>query len=700
MDIRRRDFIKTTALSAAGIALLEHFHAEKAWAFAQSQALQKFIQPLRGISLPPYTTPGIPVPVPDAFSTGSVDHYSLVAAQYTDQLHPSLQPTKLWGYADAAHGGVHRHLGGIIVAQKGKPVQITMTNNLPSTHIIPVDTTIPGANQAVNRTAVHLHGGLVPWISDGGPHDWFAPDGTHGLSFLNNSVSYPTGPTTWNPGQAEYYYPNAQSARLVWYHDHAWGITRINAYAGVTSGYIIRDVGLESSAGLPIIEHPELPGAGRELPLLFQDKVFVGPNIAALDPTWPAYCPNTPGSLWYAHTYEHPRWTLGGNGCGGSLNNLALPDPSIVPEFFGDTMLCNGTVYPSVKLEQRRYRFRLLNACNARFLNINLYIRDASADGITLNNKVLVTNPAGPAITMTGTEGGFLPAPVTLNAPPVPFRGVAQPLPNQFLLAPAERADVLIDFSGVAPGTKLVLYNDAPAPFPGGKVYNDYFFGNQQSPVVTQAGFGPDTRQLLEIEVVAPGPNSPPDPTLNLGLLGPDPTLLAPIGVTTPPPGVSVRDLTLNEVFDAYGRLIQLLGTTTPVAGGFGRAYLDAPTENVKGGTIEVWRIFNTTSDTHPIHFHLVNVQVLSRQPFQVSSFGGVPNFTGPAIGASPNEQGWEETVRMNPGECTTVIMKFDLPTTPFVVPVSPRTGGFESGWHCHILEHEEHDMMRPLVVI
>jgi len=688
-EMNRRDFIKTSAMTGTAIAVYAGFGAESAYAFYQSPGLQKYIQALRGVA--PLDPVGIPLALPDAFSTPSVDHYSLVAGQYTDQLHPALGPTTLWGYADDAHGGLHRHLGGIIVATKGKAVQITMTNKLPGAHIIPVDTTIEGANQAQNRTAVHLHGGLVPWISDGGPHDWFDPFGSHGMSFQNNSVVYPAGPNKWLPGQAEYYYPNGQSARLVWYHDHAWGITRINAYAGVASAYIIRDVALESGAGLPIIEHPTLPGGGREVPLVFQDKIFVGANIAAVDPTWRG--PNTPGSLWYAHTYEHPRWSL--------KNGLVVPDPSVVPEFFGDTMLCNGTVYPSVKLEQRRYRFRLLNACNARFLNINLYVRDASIDGITLNNKGLVTNPAGPPITMIGAEGGFLPAPVTFNAPPVPFPGVAQPLPNQFLLAPAERADVLIDFSALPVGTKLILYNDAPAPFPGGKLYNDYFFGNQQSPVVTQAGFGPDTRQLLQIEVVAPAAGSPPDPVLNLGQLHPDPTPIVPPGVTTPPPGVPVRDLTLNEVADAYGRLIQLLGTTSPaVGGGFGRAYMASPTEVVRAGSTEVWRIFNTTADTHPIHFHLVNVQILSRQPFQVTSFTGVPNFSGPAVPPSPNEQGWKETVRMNPGECTTVIMTFDLPSVPFTVPTSPRTGGNEYVWHCHILEHEEHDMMRPLIVI
>lgn len=120
----------------------------------------------------------------------------------------------------------------------------------------------------------------------------------------------------------------------------------------------------------------------------------------------------------------------------------------------------------------------------------------------------------------------------------------------------------------------------------------------------------------------------------------------------------------------------------------------------MNSGSSEVWQILNLTGDTHPIHFHLVNVQIISRQPFSVKNYnGGAPTVTGPARPPDPNERGWKETVRMNPGEVTTVIMRFNLPAVPFVVPSSPRTGGNEYVWHCHILEHEEHDMMRPLVV-
>ena len=178
---------------------------------------------------------------------------------------------------------------------------------------------------------------------------------------------------------------------------------------------------------------------------------------------------------------------------------------------------------------------------------------------------------------------------------------------------------------------------------------------------------------------------------------------------TANPATASVRRLTLNEGFDEHGRLIQFLGTDTPVSGtpDLGQPYLNLPTEIVKAGTEEVWEIANLTGDTHPIHFHLVNVQVLSRQEFDVDDYtGGAPQLTGPAIAPDNNELGWKETVRMNPEQVTRVWMQFTLPVVPFTVPASPRLAteygihGAEYVWHCHILDHEEHDMMRPLVVV
>jgi spore coat protein A, manganese oxidase len=173
---------------------------------------------------------------------------------------------------------------------------------------------------------------------------------------------------------------------------------------------------------------------------------------------------------------------------------------------------------------------------------------------------------------------------------------------------------------------------------------------------------------------------------------------MLPSAARTPVRTTTVRDLTLNEDFDNYGRLIQRLGTNVRLsAGTFAKSFEDAASETPRAGDTEVWRIFNLTGDTHPIHFHLVNVQILERQPFDARHYNGAPRFHGPSRPPDPNEMGWKETVRMNPGEMTKVIMRFEVPAG---APISARTGGYNYVWHCHILEHEEHDMMRPLIVM
>ena len=173
--------------------------------------------------------------------------------------------------------------------------------------------------------------------------------------------------------------------------------------------------------------------------------------------------------------------------------------------------------------------------------------------------------------------------------------------------------------------------------------------------------------------------------------------------------GVRVRDLTLNEAIDALRTLDAVARErTSPTGpGAFGLAYESAPTETPAIGDVEVWRIFNLSADAHPIHFHLVNVQILSRQAFSRDVITACLSSSALPVPPDANELGWKETVRMNPGECTTVIMQFNLPVVKdwrnpletIPVPSSPRTGGHEYVWHCHILEHEEHDMMRPLIV-
>jgi spore coat protein A len=717
----RRQFLQLSALAGAGLALADRFaFPNLAWAFYQSpngKVIQKFVQPLRGVG-----PGGIPVAQSDGTATvTNAVHYSLRVGQYTDTLHPSLGPTTLWGYSPSLALGEGafptRHLGGIIVAQKGVPVQLTVTNTLPSTHILPVDTTniaggvgiFPDAaarfgGSGHNAHTTHLHGGFVPWISDGGPESWFTPNGNVGVS-VNSSVGniYKLLNPALQPGQGEYYYPNNQSARLVWFHDHAHDITRLNAYAGIASAYIIRDT-FEAN-----LQNQGLPGfvenGGREIPLVIQDKIFLGSSLTA-DPTWPITSPNTAGSLWYPHTYEKNRWKSAAGG-----NTPPIPDPSCIPEMFGDTMLANGTVYPEATVEARRYRIRLLNACQARFLNLQLYVDDGSADGITLNAATLApTNAKGPDFLVLGTEGGFLSKPALVRSN-VPFNPAT--MKGSLVTAPAERFDVLIDFTGFA-GKKVILYNDAPAPFPVGDPRNDYFPGAPKNPTITTAGFGPNTRQIVRFNV---GPATSADPPLTITTStdltpGIDPSLVG-MWTTTPlppPTGVPVRILTLNEDYDSFGRLVQRLGTNAMPPGkisgnSFGRNYMDASTENPRSGATEVWQIVNTTADAHPMHFHLVNVQVLERQTYN-SFNGGTPNYNAAATGPDPTELGWKETVKMYPGTVTTVIMRFDLPANPpgvASIPNSPNpnlgASGKEYVWHCHILEHEEHDMMRPLVV-
>jgi len=787
MKFTKRLFFKRAAVLGIGVALLTLPCKEMvrgAYAFNQSPKIPLFETALRGVG-----PGGIPVALPGPLPapvTG-VTHYDIGIVQFEDQITPgniNLGPTNLWGYVPFVGLGGNitpTHLGGIIIGKgsnpndpndKNVPIQITFHNELlVRKHIVPVDTTIQGADQAINRTAIHLHGGLVPWISDGGPFDYFGPIGHHGSSFLNNKTLNPV-PLT---GTAEYYYPLNQSARFMWYHDHAHGTTRLNAYAGLATALLVRD-GFEAD----LIKNNGLPNyieaGGNEIPLVFQDKIFVGSDIDTKDPGWRSMVQDVatkPGSLWYAHTYEQNqadgtgRWDVGAGG-------LPLPDPSCIPEFFGDTMLVNGTTFPEATVQARRYRLRMLNACNARFLNLQLYIDDGSPNGITLDtepssptygspkNKPFINAAIGDASWIQiGTEGGFLSNPVKVPSN-VPFQitdsaflagspSLDPSLINKSLVvAPAERPDLIVDFSSVEPGTNVILYNDAAAPFPSGDDRNDYFpgwnfLGQNGNPPgafgignpvngVTKPGFGPNTRVLMRFKVTeATGPDDKPLIGTNLKA-GIDPSLLPTWGYTDSLNlNYPKRFLSLNEYFDGYGRLIQILGNDhDPYGSPFDSTdtYLNYPptgtpttvgdsAEIVKAGDTEVWEIYNTTGDVHPMHFHLVNVQLINRQKVALGSFPYVA--TGNIIPPDANELGWKETVPMYPGTVTRVIMKWNLasivdknlnpvttvgdgyrqlPITKGQPPASPRTGGNEYVWHCHILEHEEHDMMHTVVVM
>jgi spore coat protein A len=749
----RRQFIQTSTLAGLGVLAARKL----AWAFGNSPiTIRKFVKrlPSLGLNPLPANEDGLYVPVAQSMARTirpkrgpayNVDYYKFQIAPYKQQLHSDLPgPARFYGYQDITPTSLGRpgrtpdakYLGGVIIAKSGTPVQLTFVNKLPNDHILPVDTTEPVSGVGFgrpNRAAVHFHGGDVPWISDGGPFDWFSsvydPKGTrYGSSFLNNVIPGASG----GDGEAEYYYPMAQTARLAWYHDHAFGLTRLNAYAGIASGLLIVDDFEESLINSGIL--PSLPGYLRYgIPLVIQDKTFWDP---ASDRHYPAG--DHAGDLWYPWQYESDRWEVGAFDRGKNPAKLPV---STVPEFFADTMLVNGCPYPYLPVEPRHYRFRILNGSQGRFFNLQLYY--AKSDHLpNPNSGEADLKKPGPRIIQIGTEGGFLRFPVVLNDPPVRIKFDTKGSPEtnptygnaiayNLLLGPAERADVVIDFSDCPVGSNLILYTDSPAPFPGGDPLNDYLTSNPDPngpPVATPPGYGPNTRTIMQFRV-SPfntlGQGRKPDPAVldeveKLALLKHGPNPFA--GVDQFDLGslrnldVTERWLSLNEDFDEYGRLLQRLGTltsTTPTQAGsgnwLGMPLEAAPTEIVNEGDLEVWHIVNTTADTHPMHFHLVNVQVVQRQAFDSLSFlpGNAPALLGKPRPPDANEMGWKETVRMNPSEVTSVVMRFNIAKVPFDVPNSPRLAAFtppihgaEYVWHCHILEHEEHDMMRPMVVI
>ena len=757
----RREFLKLGAGAgvAVGASALPLAAMSRAFAFSQSPTnIRKFVTNLPGLGPSGANQIGQYIPMPIKrqlkFAGQTADMYNIAVSKFKEQMHPDLPgPTHFFGYHELTQFrpdlqgdniGGQKYLGGVIVANRDKPVILTVTNLLPKKHILPIDDTIMAAPGGVmvgdlpyNRVATHLHGGFSPWFSDGTAMQWFSPTGQHGPSFMN----IPGLPSI--PGTGNYYWSNQQSSRMMWYHDHADGITRTNAYAGIATAYVLVDnfeIDLVNQGLLP-----DLVG----IPLVIQDKGFVPTNIATQDPTWQTSKWGGPGSLWYPHEYEanftglpYPNSTPNPKGRvdwgptlqppdAPSTGTDPLPAVSIVPEAFFDTILINGGVYPVANVPAKRVRFRMLNAAQARFFHLNLYPENPGIPG-----EALVGTP-GPTIYQVGTEGGLLPAvavhdnttPIPLD-PADPSGNTAMPGgPFNMLVAPAERTDFIIDFNGVPTGSTFILYNDSPSPFPGGDSRNDYFTGQADQTAIggaptTAAGFGPNTRTVMKFVVTASAGDILATPAwltqLNSKLktnflTGNQPGLLynngdPSVAGALPYAGVVNRRLTLNEDFDMKGRLIQTLGTFTQNGVNnqglptWGRAYFDPTTETVAAGAVEVWQIFNQTMDVHPIHLHLVNAQIIQRQPY--AGMPGVENvdwsFTGPPTPPDANERGWKETVRMNPGEAITIIAKFDLPTLPTAAmrnAVSPRTGGKEYMWHCHILEHEEHDMMRPIVV-
>lgn len=774
-------------------------------------------------------------------------------------LDPASEPTPT-GYCGVT---APHYLGAAIVAQKNRPVRILFRNLLPTgiggNLFVPVDTTVMGAGPgpdagwdpetgemtepnpqkpacdsaagqlkpaecfSENRAVIHLHGGITPWISDGTPHQWVTPAG--------EITVYPEGASVENvpdmsdlcaeatDGCTTLYYTNQQSSRLLFYHDHAWGITRLNVYAGEAAPYVIHDETEQS-----LLDRGLIPPAADTLALVVQDKTFVPPTpqLLAQDETWDTSRWGGEGNLWVPHVYspaQNPgdgggvnqfgRWAYGpwfwpptasvksGPVANPYYDPACDPDvqwcePPLMPgtpfnsmgmESFNDTPLVNGTAYPAVTLEPKTYRLRFLNAANDRFVNLSLYqavdangnpcdenlnpTPAAEASGVACTEVALNPNevaaalidPAGgfptPVVGAEGpnwiqiaNESGFLPAPVVIPAQPTTW--VTDPTvfnagnvdQHSLLLAPAERADVIVDFSAFA-GKTLILYNDAPAAFPARDPRYDYYTGNPDlqdtgGAPSTVAGYGPNTRTVMQIKIANNAPAAAFDLTsleaafahqpdgsgvFESGQLpiivgqgaynsaygtdfksnGPDAGLvqihdtqlsfktLSGGGNTGPSMTITFKPKMIQdemgEAFDPeYGRMSGFLGVETPNAqAGMQNMILHSfafpnaevlrgvevdgtpyslnvtPIASTDNGT-QIWKITHNGVDTHPIHFHLYEIQLLNRV-----------GWDGIVRRPDPNELGWKETVRISPLEDTTIALRPIIPHLPFDLPNSVR---------------------------
>ncbi|WP_331232939.1 multicopper oxidase family protein [Natronorarus salvus] len=513
-------------------------------------------------------------------------YYEVAMTEFTQRLHRDLPETTLWGYEGT-------YPGPTIEVEQNERVDVLWRNDLPDEHLLPLDTTLHGAGERYPavRTVVHLHGGATEPESDGYPEAWF----TRGFEQTGDLFR-----------KRVYEYDNTQPPATLWYHDHALGITRLNVYAGLAGAYLVRD---------PKEERYDLPSGRYEIPLIVQDRSF-----------------DEDGSLFYPE---------GEDGEG-------LPSPSVVPEFFGDTAVVNGKVWPKLDVEPRKYRFRMINGSNSRFYDMQL--TEFDSDGA-----------AGPEFVQIGSDGGFLNEPVTID--------------ERLLLGPAERADVIVDFSGFA-GRSLLLHNDAPTPFP---------FGGDDAPLpklmrfdVADKSVDDESRIPSTFTVRRKKDEKNDDEKVKKGEAVPE----IPEG-----DAVVERNLALEEATDEFDRLLLLLD---------GLEWDDPITEKPTLGTTEIWNLVNLTEDTHPIHLHAVQFQVLGRQPFDVAEFeaSGEVVPTGDEQPPEPNEGGWKDTVNANPEEVTRIIAHFGK----FDGLFADHPGEFV--WHCHILEHEDHEMMRPYVIV
>jgi FtsP/CotA-like multicopper oxidase with cupredoxin domain len=692
--ISRRDFIKWSAAAGTWIYVNPLAGSSKLLEAA-------FGAPIAGGSLnpdgiPKYATPLLIPPVMPTAGTVrqkggmNADYYEISMKQFPQQVLPAGFPaTTLWGYGAVATDSkrgllLHNAPSLTIEAQWQRPVRVKWINDLVDgtggylQHLLPVDPTLhwanppggisgrdtrpdfagmatPGPYEGPVPMCTHVHGAVgVADDSDGYAEAWYLPNAgdipagyaTEGTwyDFFATKAAAAYG-VAWGPGYATFEYPNLNRASTIWYHDHTLGMTRLNVYAGPAGFYIIRGgpdgdtAVLDSQTGLPAVLPGPAPKANDKFP---PNKTYYEIPIAIQDRAF-----NTDGSLFYPDTREFFDGLVGPYIPDGEFS------PIWNPEFFGNSIIANGNTWPFQTVEQSRYRLRFLNGCQSRFLILDF------------------SQIPGVEVWQIGNEGGFLAAPVNLTA-------VAG---NRLPMGLAERADVIVDFTNVPVGN-YELGNVGPdEPFGGGVPGVDF---DPSDP-----GSTGKIMQFRVVPAVAPDPTTPPQ----FLVLPP----IAPL-----PPETVTRPLALIEMmgmgFDANGDPIEgpveaLLGTvgpdgidaTTPAGVWTQRKWMEPVTENPAVGVTEVWEFYNTTGDAHPMHIHEIVFEVVNREGLLLDAAGDVVEplqLDGVVTPPEPWETGFKDTVTAYPGQVTRVRATFGTP------------GQFV--WHCHIVEHEDNEMMRP----
>jgi FtsP/CotA-like multicopper oxidase with cupredoxin domain len=608
--------------------------------------------------------------------------------------------TPVWGYGE--NGRTPTWPGRTFEVQSGVPVEVKWENKLKGQHLLPVDTSLhwayslPGyEGYAIEKDGVpivsHLHGGHTDFQYDGNPEFFFSPGYTiRGPQWVDK----------------KYLYDNSQPAGTLWYHDHALGITRLNVYAGLAGFYIVRD---NYDTGL-IGNDLDLPAGPYELAYAIQDRMFLE--------TGELFYPAFPGDPFYADFI------------GGEVPGGALPDPpflnggpTALAEFFGDHMVVNGKIWPKVDVEPRNYRMRLLNGTDSRFMAIQFFEVPPEAEGFTGAMTQL-------DFTVIGSDQGLASSPTTLDT---------------LLFEPGARYDIVLDFKQVTEGNRVIMKN----------IGGDEPFGGD---IPGPTGFE-FTDRVMAFDVVLPMDSnvldvSPVDGNgdPNFAALGFGPNVGSP---------TRLRKVALFEGKDEFGRLQPLLGTAEPATDYLGNdinwpataeyqnavlpdgtsspligpmegsiAWHSPTTENPALDSIEEWEVWNVTGDAHPVHLHLVHFKVLNREEIKWDSNadddGFIPDGMSPAgdgtylmpqptvqhnsVAGDPSTYGqgfrivnptgtgvllpppdnYVENARKDmvtalPGQITRIKAEFDKP------------GRYV--WHCHILSHEDHEMMRVLYV-